>query len=322
MKEPISKENTQSEPNEQNENFFYKNNRLQQLRGFYYSVRFCSISKAAKEINLTQSTVTLQIQSLERDLGITLINRGNKDNFLTKDGKEFYKMACPLIQEFESVANKFRSKLEKDKEEGLKIAVHHVAITHLMPKIITEFKKSHPNVKITLHNISPSEASSRLVKEEVDFIIFPNLPSNPEIEIQEIISYRPILIVRKNHPLSSIKIKSLKDLRKFDLIRIDQNLITLPLFEEAFKTYELEGSIDFENGNWEMLKSLVQEGDFAALVSTICVKEGDENFAAIDLSSFFPSMSYGFAVKNKVIKKDLVKKFLAITKDICQYQFK
>lgn len=60
-------------------------------------------------MNLTQSTVTLQIQSLERDLGLKLINRDTKPITLTKHGEEFYEMACPLMHEFESILEKFFS---------------------------------------------------------------------------------------------------------------------------------------------------------------------------------------------------------------------
>jgi len=47
--------------------FYYKKNRLQQLKGFYYTVRYGSPSKAAVKMNLVQSSLTMQIQSLERD---------------------------------------------------------------------------------------------------------------------------------------------------------------------------------------------------------------------------------------------------------------
>ncbi len=296
------------------DSFFYKSNRLQQLRGFYYTVRFNSISKAAKEINLTQSTVTLQIQSLERDLGVKLLNRGNKNSFLTKDGEEFYKMACPLIQEFESIADRFQSKKEQEKKNHIKLAIHHIAISYLMPKIIAEFRKFYPKIKISLQNISPNEAISRLKNEEIDLAFYPNLAQNPEVELREIVSYNPILVMNKNHPLKNHEIKSLQDLKKFDLIRIDQNLITLPLFEEVFKTYELKSSVDFENGNWEMLKSLIKQNNFVAILSTICVNS-DEDLVSIDLCDFFPKMCYQIATKNKIIKSEIIEKLIEIIKD-------
>ncbi len=45
----------------------YHHNRLQQLRGFYYAARSKSVSKAAQQMSLSQPSVSLQIQALERD---------------------------------------------------------------------------------------------------------------------------------------------------------------------------------------------------------------------------------------------------------------
>ncbi len=59
--------------------FYYKNNRLQQIRGFCNTVTYGSLAKAAKILNLTQSSISLQIKTLERDLNTSLIKRNKKN---------------------------------------------------------------------------------------------------------------------------------------------------------------------------------------------------------------------------------------------------
>ena len=74
--------------------FYYKHNRLQQLKGFYYTVQAgSSISKAAAKMGLTQSTVSLQIQSLERDLNVKLFERTGKRMKITESGKILFMCA-------------------------------------------------------------------------------------------------------------------------------------------------------------------------------------------------------------------------------------
>jgi DNA-binding transcriptional LysR family regulator len=133
--------------------FLYKKNRLQQIKGFYYTARFKSISKAAKALNLTQSTITLQVQSLERDLKLKLLNRDSKPLTLTQEGEEFYEIACPLMHEFESIIEEFLSKKKQKEYNKIDIAMHHVTISFLMPHITAIFRKSYPWVKIFLRNI-------------------------------------------------------------------------------------------------------------------------------------------------------------------------
>ena len=291
-------------------NFLYKKNRQQQIKGFYYVARFKSISKAAKEMNLTQSTVTLQIQSLERDLEFKLINRDTKPISLTEDGANFYEVVCPIMQEFESAIEKFLNRRKEQSEKKIEIAVHHIAISYLMPKIISHFKKSNPEAKIIVRNIPISDAIERLKEGSIDLAFYPNLVKDPEIEHIDTVSYDPILIMNKNHPLVKKEIKSLKDLKDFDLIRIDRGLIALPLFEEAVKKHGLSGSVEFENGNWEMLKHFVKENDFVAIVSTICLDNNDGDLFTKNLSNFFPAMGYSIAYKKGQFFKIAIENFI------------
>ncbi len=297
------------------QNFLYKKNRLQQIKGFYYTVRCNGISQAAQAMNLTQSTVTLQIQSLERDLGLQLLKRENRSISLTKDGEEFYKSACPLMQEFESILEQFLLKKNKDEQKLIKIAMHHIAISYLMPKVTANFKKIYPQVEILIQNIPPSEAIARLKDEKIDLAFYPNMQINPEIKLIETTSYDPILIMNKFHPLAKMKIGSLKDLKKFDLIKIDSNLTTLPLFESAVTTHNLKGSIKFENGNWEMLKHFVKQNDFIAVVSEICLDKNDDDLIQKNLSSFFPQMCYSIAFKKGKVPKSAVEGLANLLKE-------
>lgn len=296
--------------------FSYKRNRMQQIKGFYYAARYRSISEAARTMNLTQSTVTLQIQSLERDLNFKLLNRDSKPLSLTKEGEEFYEIACPLMHEFESIVEKFLNSKNQKEQRKIDIAVHHVAISYLMPSIISSFKKSHPQSKITIRNIAPNEAIKRLKEGKIDLAFYPNALSDPEIKRIETVSYDPILIMNKKHPLAKKVIKSLKDLKDFDLIRIDQNLITLPLFEEAVRSHGLSGSVEFENGNWEILKHFVKKNNFVAIVSTVCLDKNDDDLAIKNLAKFFPKMGYSIMHKNGELLKPIVKNFISAINEV------
>ena len=78
--------------------FRYKQNRLQQLKGFCAVVEARSVSKAANRLSLTQPTVSLQVQSLERDLHATLFERRGPKIELTFEGELLYELARPLVE--------------------------------------------------------------------------------------------------------------------------------------------------------------------------------------------------------------------------------
>ena len=85
----------------------YKQNRLQQLRGFCHAARAKSISKAAHQMLLSQPSVSLQIKALERELGVQLFQRHGPRIFLTFDGQRLLEMASPLVEAIDNLDGTF-----------------------------------------------------------------------------------------------------------------------------------------------------------------------------------------------------------------------
>jgi len=98
------------------ENFYYKNNRLQQLRGFCYAAQLNNISKAAKHLGLTHSSVSLQIKTLERDLGIKLFDRNGPRLSLTKEGEKLLKLALPHIDGIDKYQGGVQKRTDRTEE--------------------------------------------------------------------------------------------------------------------------------------------------------------------------------------------------------------
>ena len=89
---------------------YYKQNRLQQLRGFCYAAQAGSISKAAERLFLSQPSVSLQIQALEREFKTTLFERRGPKISLTPDGKTLYELAAPLVEEIDTLGDLFAAR--------------------------------------------------------------------------------------------------------------------------------------------------------------------------------------------------------------------
>ena len=70
---------------------------LEYLHSFYVTVKFNSISKAADKLHLTQPGLSIQLKNLEKDLGVTLLNRSNKGVEMTEEGKVIFDYAHTLL---------------------------------------------------------------------------------------------------------------------------------------------------------------------------------------------------------------------------------
>ena len=78
--------------------FAYKGDRLKPLRAFCQTARLGSVSRAAEALYLSQPAVTLQLQALEREVGVRLLERSGRRITLTREGQELYELARPLVE--------------------------------------------------------------------------------------------------------------------------------------------------------------------------------------------------------------------------------
>lgn len=290
--------------------FYYKRNRLQQLKGFYYTAQTGSVSRAAKIMGLSQSTVSLQIQSLEKDINTELFFRDKKKIKLTKKGKDFYNQSSFFIHGIDSLFEKFVNKKDEKEDPVIDIAANHVSISYILPKYLKIFKDQNPNINFKIRNLDKATAINRLINNEVDIFFYPMMNDEipDELEFIPIVKYQPILLIRRDHPLASKKNVTLKDVSEYELVRIDSKYITLPSFEELIRNHNIKSKIEFEFSDWEILKKFVQNNVGIAIISNV-VLEGESGGDLIgkDLTDYFPEMTYGFLVKKgRILAKPVI----------------
>lgn len=293
--------------------FHYKNNRFQQLRGFCYTVQTGSMSGAAKKMKLSQGAVSLQIQSLERDLGVQLFKRGKNKASLTKEGKMFYVHSVPHIYGADEMFEDFISYLKKEKSKTINIAANNVSICYILPKYIKKFEDKYPEVKFEIRNVTRDEAIKRLLNNEVDMLIYSMQPREipSELEFIPIVEYKPILLMSKKHPLAKKMKITMSDIKRYSLLKLDSKFVTIPNFDEVAKHYGLKTKIEFESANYETLKKFVKMDIGIAAVSSICLEDEKEpDLVSKSLESYFPQILYGILTKKGKIAQGLLKDFI------------
>ncbi len=144
--------------NNQNQ-FCFKKNRFQQLRGFYFTALLGSVLKASRALNVSQSAITLQIQSLERGLEVNLLNRNNKPLTLTKNGKILYEMISPLISDIDNILENFIKQKHND-FNVINIAIEECMIFSSIMNLVNDLIKEHPETKVKLIFVNSSSINS------------------------------------------------------------------------------------------------------------------------------------------------------------------
>jgi len=123
---------------------------LKTLPTFEAVARLNSFSRAAEEMNLTQSAVSHQIRALEDSLGEELFLRAGRSLSLTEAGEQFLEAVAPALAQIERAAGRLRG----SSDERLRLAVpSSLAVCWLIPRL-PQFQRQHPEVDLDLEMLS------------------------------------------------------------------------------------------------------------------------------------------------------------------------
>ena len=158
-----------------------------QIEAFIKVVEMASFSKAAEELFISQPSVSTYISTLEKELGVTLINRSTKVLSVTLAGERFLEQARKMMllkrESIEMLKN-----LSDDVSGEIRIIASSVPAHYLLPQLFAEFHKLHPGISfvmnqgdtaqvvqgIALHKGDIGFAGSVMGERKCDFVEFAN----------------------------------------------------------------------------------------------------------------------------------------------------
>lgn len=124
---------------------------FRQMKYFISVVGCSSFTEAAEQCYISQSAISQQIRSLEKELGVELIHRENRRFTLTPAGEYFYEQSKGILNEVEDIRREtFR--IGKDKEMELKIGYLRCYSGQELHQAVAEFSRLYPEVSIHIVN--------------------------------------------------------------------------------------------------------------------------------------------------------------------------
>ena len=285
--------------------FAYKGSRLKPLRAFCQTARLGSISRAAEALFLSQPAVSLQLQALERELGARLFERSGRRMTLSREGELLYDMARPLVEGLDNLAANFRERVRGLDAGELHVAAGSSTILYLLPQFVEAFRKAHPEVRLTLHNVTGASGLDLLRSDAVDLAVGSMLDVPADLGYTQVYRFDPMLITPPDHPLARQRDLTLDDLSPYGLILPPKRLTTYRLVDLVFQQNRVPYTVALEVGGWEVIKQYVAMGLGISIVTAICLTDADrQRLAARSLANWFPARSYGIVMrKGKYLSK-------------------
>jgi len=289
----------------------FKQNRLKQLRAFCYAARTGSISHAAEALLLSQPSVTLQIQALEKDMGIKLFERRGPQIRLTPEGEVLYQLSDPLVEGIDKLPDSFAAQFGTLDSGEINIAAGESTILYILPEAITQFAKAYPKIQIKLHNVTGRDGMTMLRADEADFAVGSMLDIPEDIAYNPSMNFDPYLITPLDHPLANRKSVTLKEISPYGLILPPRHLSTWRMVDLVFRKNNVTYDVALEAGGWEVVKKYVELGLGVSIVTDVCLTDNDR-VAKIPLNEYFPQRSYGIVLRKGKFLSPQAKRFISM----------
>lgn len=271
-----------------------------------------SIAKAAEKMLTASSNVSLQIATLEEELGLELFKREKKRLIPTDDAWRIYNASKQHLTAIDDIYINTAKIIKETNGKLIRIAAHSYALSHLLPESLAELIKQHKGCELKLHNVSRETGLEMLKRGEVDLICFPLDTNDDDLIIEDIYYCKAVLAMNKNHPLTKIPDEDLtwEEIRKHEVGYIGKN-VTIQGLIGNIKRWKLKGVVDFrEGGTWEIGKGLISNNLCIGFFEANYLNESDKKYIAQkNIAHLLPDYSFQIALRNKR-NKDIVVQFI------------
>ena len=206
---------------------------LSQLRAFVAVSRYGSFTLAADALHRTQPAVTVQIQQLEKELGLQLFDRSTRTLRMTSTGLELAPVLSTLLGQLDQVVQ--GSQDLREKRSGIiRIGCLPSVAAAFLPTRIEAFRRKHPGIGFVLRDDLGDRLLPMVRTGEVEFVISDVLPNAGDLENTFLMEEQMHAFFAKGHPLSKIKDASIEELSRHDLILMAQGSNARRIVDTAF----------------------------------------------------------------------------------------
>lgn len=189
---------------------------LRQLRYFVKAAETLNFSEAARELCITQSTLSQQIKQLEQEIGAPLFMRDSHSVGLTEAGSELLPHARRTLLDAQLCMQRITD-LNDMLTGTLDIGVTY-SFSPILTDTLLDFMKLHPGVKLNIFYRPMAELMEMLAARRVDFVLaFRPLTAVPGIESHVLFQNYLAAVVRSDHPLAALDRVTLEQLSRYDL---------------------------------------------------------------------------------------------------------
>ncbi|MFH2139261.1 MAG: HTH-type transcriptional regulator CysB [Pseudomonadota bacterium] len=273
---------------------------LQQLRYLNEIVRCeLNISDAASALYTSQPGVSKQIKLLEEELGIDIfVRNGKRVVAITDPGKAVLEIARRVLHETDNL-RQVGQEFKRQDSGSLTIATTHTQARYALPQVVKAFTQTYPEVKLGLHQGSPTQIAEQVLSGEVDIgIATESLALYDELVTLPCYEWHHCVVVPPKHPLLDEKRLTLKKLAQYPIITYDFAFTGRNKINQAFSEAGLEPNIALTAIDADVIKTYVELGLGVGIVAQMAfIPDRDRRLRMIDAGHLFQPSTTRVAIR-------------------------
>ncbi|MEZ3434046.1 MAG: LysR family transcriptional regulator [Lachnospiraceae bacterium] len=264
--------------------------KLNQLYYFKIVCKYNNITKAAEYLHVSQPAITHAIRELEKELGICLLIRTNKNVFPTQEGELFLQKSSEILSNLEALTDEMRD-LGEFHRTVIRVGVPAAIGTVILPQLeITASRKL--GIELEVVEMTSEEAEFALYNDELDLIVL--LIEDkfyPQLEYKVLKESSLHLLTNKNNPLAPKKSISIPELQNERIILFYPGKI----IEDIFKEYHITPKYVLHSNQIQTIRRYICAG----LASTLQFPEAFMRDTDIQRIPVLPSYRLDIAIGKK-----------------------
>lgn len=286
---------------------------LRSLRYFVALAERLSFTRAAAQMNVTQSTLSHQIRQLEMELDTALVERVGRRVLLTHDGEVFLVHARRSLAEIEAGRMSLKAPASA-RTVRVRIGTTATLCEIFVPQCVATHLQRSADARITLDVLSPQELRSALLEERIDLGV-----AHPPMEIDglwqvPLFEERMRILVRRGHPLAQRRRLQLADLHGHAIALPDERYPLRAELEAHFRAAGVEPVVAVDRaGSLSTLRVLLASVNIAAVMpESAC--PSDESIHAIPVEGPCPVRTVTLYLKRDRTPSPAVRSLIDIIK--------
>src|SRR5687767_14720423 len=274
-----------------------------------------SFTKAAQINSITQSAVSQQISSLERQFKSLLIERSKKRFRLTREGQVLYEYSKQILNTFDSMTNRLQE--IKDIVSGtIRVATIYSIGLHDLPPYLKKFLKGYPTVHVHVEYRRSNQVYDDVLGNVVDLGLVAYPAKDVRIEVVPLRQDMLVLICHPNHPLAKFKSIKLPQFNGMKFIGFEPDIPTRKAIDKILKDENVQVQHVMEFDNIETVKRAVEIDAGVSIVpqGTVLQEVSKQTLAEVKIDGVELYRPLAAIFKKNKVLSPAMKQFLAILK--------